>query len=56
MSLAVGEKVAVPKLATPEMFTAGPVTSLIGASNLLLVYWKRASLMDFEERVVTLLA
>ena len=52
----MGEKVAVPKLATPEMFTAGPTSSLTGAPNRLCVYWTRISLMVRDEIVVTLLA
>jgi hypothetical protein len=44
MSRAVGENVAVPKLATPLMLTAGPVASLTGASSRLRVNWKRISL------------
>jgi hypothetical protein len=52
----VGEKVAVPKLATPEMFTAGPTVSLTGAAKRPSVYWMRVSLMVRDETVATLLA
>ena len=34
----MGEKVAVPKFATPEMLTAGPAASFTGALNRLRVY------------------
>ena len=37
-SRAVGDVVAVPKLATPEMLTAGPASSLTGAARRLRVY------------------
>ena len=45
----------MPKLATPEMFTAGPTWSLTGASSLLRVYWKRASLIERVDSVARLL-
>jgi hypothetical protein len=46
-SRAVGEKVAVPKLAAPEMLTAGPVPSLTGALSRL-----RADVARVEARDV----
>ena len=39
----VGEPERVPKEATPEMLTAGPMGSLTGAWRLLLVNWPRVS-------------
>ena len=54
MARASGEKVAVPKLATPATLTAGPTASLTGATRRLRVSWKRASLMARGESVVTL--
>src|SRR5688572_17646120 len=45
MARAVGENVAVPKLATPEMLTAGPVASFTGAARRLRVNCQRASLI-----------
>ncbi len=41
---AVGEADSVPKVATPEMLTAGPTGSLTGASRSLSVNWPRVSL------------
>ena len=55
MSRAVGEVVAVPKLATPEMVTAGPTRSLAGASRRLRVTWARVSLIALAESTHRLL-
>ena len=41
----------VPKLATPEIFTAGPTGSLTGAPSRLRVYCARASLTIAESVV-----
>jgi hypothetical protein len=53
MSRSVGENVAVPQLAIPAMFTAGPARSLGGAESRLRVAWARASFKTRLERLQT---
>ena len=48
-------RVAAPKLATPEIPTAGPTVSLMGAPRRLRVNWPRSSLSVRLLTVVTLL-
>src|SRR4051794_20960697 len=53
--LPVGEPESVPKDATPEMDTAGPIASDGGASNALFQNWPRVSFTARGDRVDTLL-
>ena len=52
----VGEPESVPKDATPEMLTAGPIGSVGSACRLLWVNWPRVSLTVRGESVAMLLA
>jgi hypothetical protein len=56
VSRPVGDDMAVPKLATPAMPTAGPMMSLTGAARRLCVYWARSSLSVSGDRLVSRLA
>ncbi len=48
----VGDDVDVPKFATPEIDTAGPIGSLTGAASRLCMYCTRASLIVLDDIVV----
>ena len=51
----MGEPESVPKEATPEMLTAGPIGSVGGACRLLWVNCPRVSFTMRDERVAMLL-
>ena len=51
----VGDPESVPKEATPEMLTAGPMGSVGSACRLLYVNWPRVSLTVRGESVAMLL-